>query len=63
MNLTGTIKCPCCGKTYVGEYDICSVCNWENDPIQLDKPDTRRGANQMTLNEARIAYKKGEKVL
>lgn len=62
MNST-EIKCPCCGKTYVGEYDICSICNWENDPIQLKKPDFPGGANQMSLEEARIAYSKGEKVL
>ncbi len=62
MNLT-EIKCPCCGETVVGEYDICEVCFWENDPIQLSKPDMRGGANRMSLNEARIAYSKGEKVL
>lgn len=61
MNST-KIKCPCCGKTYVEEYDICSVCNWENDPVQASRPDTCRGANKMTLSEARIAYKKGEKI-
>lgn len=63
MNSTETIKCPCCGKTYVAEYDICTVCKWENDLNQLSKPDLRGGANRMSLNEARIAYKKGEKVL
>lgn len=62
MNST-EIKCPCCGKTVVGEYDICDVCFWENDPIQLSKPDMGGGANQMSLNEARIAYSKGEKVI
>lgn len=62
MNST-EIKCPCCGHDYVGEYDICSVCNWENDPIQLKKPDLRGGANKMSLTEAREAYSKGEKVL
>ena len=62
MNST-EIKCPCCGQDYVGEYDICSICNWENDPIQLKKPDLRGGANKMSLTEAREAYSKGEKVL
>lgn len=62
MNST-EIKCPCCGQDYAGEYDICSVCNWENDPIQLKKPDLRGGANKMSLTEAREAYSKGEKVL
>ncbi|MCD8086300.1 MAG: hypothetical protein LUF28_08270 [Clostridiales bacterium] len=56
------IKCPVCGKTYVGEYEICEVCDWENDPIQLAKPDTVRGANKMTLKEAREAWANGEPV-
>lgn len=60
--LNETIKCPCCGKTMVGEYDVCSVCNWENDPIQLWKPDRKGGANRMSLNEAREAFQKGEPV-
>lgn len=59
MKSTGIVKCPCCGKTSVSEYDICGVCGWENDPNQSFKPDTCRGANHMTLNEAREAYKKG----
>ena len=63
MKHSTEMKCPCCGKTFVTEYDVCEVCFWENDPIQLRKPDFRGGANQMSLNEARIAYSKGEKVL
>lgn len=55
------MKCPCCGKTAVSEYDVCPVCHWENDPIQLQHPDTH-GANRMTLKEAKEAYKKGQPV-
>lgn len=54
-----TIKCPCCGQTTVGEYEICDLCSWENDPIQLDDPEYSGGANRMSLNEAREAFKKG----
>ena len=54
-------KCPCCEKTYVEEYDICTECGWENDPIQLLHPETLRGANKMTLEEARAAYRKDAK--
>lgn len=57
------IKCPVCGKTFVAEYDVCTVCNWENDPVQLWKPDQGGGANIMSLNEARAAYQNGEEVL
>lgn len=55
------IKCPCCGKTMVSEYEICSVCNWENDPIQLTNPEFRGGANKESLLEARESYLMGRK--
>ncbi|HJB41831.1 MAG TPA: hypothetical protein H9945_04965 [Candidatus Gemmiger avicola] len=51
------IPCPCCGKSLVSEYDICPVCNWENDPIQEANPDTVRGANWLTLTEARARWR------
>lgn len=54
--------CPCCGKTHVEEYEICDVCNWENDPVQSWKPDLKGGANQMSLNEARRAYKNNKPI-
>lgn len=57
--------CPCC-KTFEfseeGSYEICPVCNWEDDPVQQKKPDTSRGANKMTLCEAKKAYAEGKKV-
>lgn len=42
--------CPCCGyKTFIeepnGSYDICQVCSWEDDPIQLADPNYEGGAN------------------
>lgn len=55
------LECPCCGKTKVGEYDICSVCGWENDPVQLKFPNVQ-GANKMTLNEAKEIYLQGKQV-
>lgn len=57
MKETNKIPCPCCGKTQVEDYDICGECAWENDPVQLWKPDKRGGANVMSLNEAKEAYK------
>ena len=62
-------RCMCCGNYTLPAPQneaiayICPVCFWENDPIQLSKPDMRGGANRMCLNEARIAYSKGKKVL
>ncbi|OCB00116.1 CPCC family cysteine-rich protein [Clostridium beijerinckii] len=51
-------KCPCCGyftfdEIPDGNYDICSVCFWEDDPIQLNNPNYEGGANHVSLNQAR----------
>lgn len=56
-------KCPCCGcYTFLeeprGNYDICPVCYWEDDPIQAEDPDYEGGANTVSLNKARENYKK-----
>lgn len=61
------IECACCGSLEVppgeeGLYYICSNCGWENDEVQRDKPDYKGGANKMSLNEARKAYKEGRKI-
>ena len=52
---------PVCGMHVLLFYEICD-CGWQNDPLQFDKPDYRGGANVMSLNEAREAYARGEKV-
>lgn len=52
--------CPCCGEGLVDEghlYDVCEVCSWEDDPVQFEDPDYRGGANRLSLNEARAAFK------
>lgn len=56
-------KCPCCGfytmPQSIGDtYDICPVCYWEDDGLQLQNPDIAGGANKVSLNEARENYKK-----
>lgn len=56
------IKCPCCGRATVEDYAICPVCGWENDPVQLHHPSTARGANKMTLDEAKAAFSAGQPV-
>lgn len=55
--------CPCCGKSYVEEHDICSVCSWQNDPVQTWRPDMGGGANRMSLKEAIEAYENGRDVV
>lgn len=60
------IKCPVCGKyTFKkrDDFDICPICNWENDDLQLSDPEFWGGANQMSLNQAKEAWKKDEKIL
>ena len=54
---------PCCGyNTFiskpVGEYDICSVCYWEDDPFQSKDPNLEGFANRVSLNQAKENYKK-----
>ena len=51
---TGERRCPVCGRTVfeqVGKYEICEVCGWEDDPVQLADPDFAGGANKLSLNE------------
>ena len=58
--------CPVCGKytfEHAGEYDICPECGWEEDVLQLYDPDEEDCANHMSLNQAREAYKRGEKII
>ncbi len=58
-------NCPVCGK-YEFEsrncMDICESCDWCDDAIQEDNPDYKGGANKMSLNEAREAYKNGVQI-
>jgi hypothetical protein len=53
-------SCPVCGLTEFsagGSYEICGNCGWEDDPVQLAEPDFVGGANRMSLNQARDAWK------
>jgi hypothetical protein len=49
--------CPCCGYRTLdpgeqGSYEICSICFWEDDPVQLADPDYAGGANHTSLRQA-----------
>ena len=55
-------RCPCCGHhTFknkpVGEYDICPVCFWEDDPFAYADPDEAGDCNQVSLNQAKENFK------
>lgn len=54
-------KCPCCGfytfeEKPDGNYDICPVCFWEDDPIQLQDETYEGGANHVSLKDAKKNY-------
>ncbi len=55
--------CPCCGyKTFKelpkGHYQICEVCFWEDDPVQLKDPDYEGGANNVSLRQGQQNFLK-----
>jgi len=53
------IACPSCGfltvdeETY-GTYNICEVCGWEDDQVQLANPCSSGGANSESLYESQL---------
>ncbi len=60
------LPCPCCGSLTIGEhgqYEICDVCGWEDDPTQSANPEKGGGANQESLRVAQarwsLAFDKG----
>ena len=56
--------CPCCKQfrlNEIGKYEICPICKWEDDPAQRKDITYFGGANKLSLEEARKAYKGGQK--
>jgi len=48
--------CVCCGHrvfSVLFNFEICSVCGWEDDPLQIRFP-MEKGANKVSLVEAQI---------
>ena len=55
------VLCPVCGEYLFEEaYEICPICGWECDKLQMEDSDFEGGANKMSLNQARIAYMEGK---
>lgn len=55
-------KCALCGQT-VDKYDICENCGWQDNDVQNGDPNYKGGANVMSLNEAKKAYRQGKNVV
>lgn len=53
--------CVCCGSTVLseppGSYEVCSVCGWEDDPVQLRFPLMAGGANRLSLFTSQRAFR------
>jgi hypothetical protein len=58
------LACPVCGCSEMenGDYSICDVCSWENDPVQLADAEYAGGANKVSLNEARALWHAGKPI-
>lgn len=53
-------KCACCGEFSLpmeSAFEICPICGWQEDDIQEEDPTLTGGANDMSLQQAKEAYK------
>jgi hypothetical protein len=54
--------CPCCGYLTFseppGSYDLCPICFWEDDAVQLRWPDWAGGANRPSLIDAQLIFQR-----
>lgn len=54
-----THPCPACGYymfSEIGNYDICSICGWENDILDLQEMYRPMGPNKVSLEEAQEIF-------
>jgi hypothetical protein len=61
MKLVQRFPCPCCcfvglDEEPPGTFEICVLCGWEDDPVQLDEPTVAGGANRLSLVEWRRQF-------
>ena len=58
--MSDLLPCPACGFETLSEaygcYEICEVCGWEDDPVQLANPCRTEGANSESLASAQRAF-------
>lgn len=54
--------CPVCGylvfKEQPGSYDVCPICYWEDDIVQLAFPNLKGGANTPSLLECQANFRR-----
>jgi len=53
-------QCPCCDYFTLslrGQYDICPVCFWEDNGIDIDHQDQVSGSNHLPLCQARDNFR------
>jgi hypothetical protein len=58
---TISAQCPCCDYFSLssrGEYEICEVCFWEDDGMDLGGLDQCSGPNHITLRDARENFRR-----
>ena len=54
-------QCSCCDYFTLeerGGYEVCPICFWEDDGMDIDEADTHSGPNHITLREGRQNFKK-----
>ena len=53
-------KCPCCGYLSFdqppGSFEICHICYWEDDPVQLLDPTYEGGASRPSLLDCQANF-------
>jgi len=59
---TARYACPCCGFLTLsapppGTFTVCPVCCWGDDDTQYRYPDYAGGANEVSLQEARLNFR------
>ena len=60
----GMKRCACCRNYSIPaftQYEICPICGWIDDPRQNSNPELEKGANLISLNEARQKWKEAIK--
>lgn len=61
INIFNKHKCPCCGYFTLNEranntFQICPVCYWEDDGVQLHDSTFEGGANTVNLDQAKANF-------